>query len=253
MGAHFAIIWILGLIVIGMVIQRKKEVNLVMVKVKIKHLKPGTIFNAGPVAVRVLEHFPDGKTLVITDECVADRPFAYQPFKPNKLEDWKGNNWKISILRTDLNSNFLNSFDEAGGPILSENIIPAEWDLTDSEGNNTYGSVTDKIALLTEAMFRKYSEQGLLDLRDWWWLITPCAGSPYHVRCVNTDNSLFNYAAYYGNWGIRPALFVESEIEVEVEEDEVNLSDSTLLEDFTTRQLIEELFRRIGTKKEVDV
>ena len=25
-------------------------------KVKIKHLKPGTVFNAGPVAVRVLEH-----------------------------------------------------------------------------------------------------------------------------------------------------------------------------------------------------
>jgi len=218
-------------------------------KVKIKHLKPGTVFDAGPVAVRVLEHFADGKTLVITDECVADRPFTCQPLKPNKLEDWKANNWKISILRTDLNSNFLNSFDEAGGPILSENIIPAEWDLTDSVGNNTYGSVTDKIALLTEAMFRKYSEQGLLDPGDWWWLITPYAGSSYHVRCVNTDNALFNYDAYYGNWGVRPAMFVESEIEVEVEEGEVNLPDSALLEDFTTRQLIEELFRRIGAKR----
>jgi len=221
------------------------------VKVKIKYLKPGTVFNAGPVAVRVLEHFADGKTLVITDECIADRPFTCQPFKPNKLEDWKGNNWKISILRTDLNSNFLNSFDEAGGPILSENIIPAIWDLTDSAGNTAYGSVIDKIGLLTEAMFRKYSEQGLLDLRDWWWLITPYAGSTYHVRCVNTDNTLFNYDAYHGNWGIRPVMFVESEIEVEVEEDEVNLPDSALLESFTTRQLVEELFRRIGTEKEV--
>ena len=54
------------------------------VKVKIKHLKPGTVFNAGPVAVRVLEHFADGKTLVITDECIADRPFTCQPFKPNR-------------------------------------------------------------------------------------------------------------------------------------------------------------------------
>lgn len=146
------------------------------VKAKIKHLKPGTVFNAGPVAVRVLEHFPDGKTLVITDECIADRPFTCQPFKPNRPEDWKANNWRTSTLRADLNRDFLNSFDEAGGPILSENIIPAEWDLTDSAGNNTYGSVTDKIGLLTEAMFRKYSEQGLLDLDDWWWLITPNAG-----------------------------------------------------------------------------
>jgi len=221
------------------------------VKVKIKHLKPGTVFHAGPVAVRVLEHFADGKTLVITDECIADRPFTCQPFKPNRPEDWKANNWRTSTLRADLNSDFLNSFDEAGGPILSENIIPAEWDLTDSAGNNNYGSVTDKIGLLTEAMFRKYSEQGLLDLDDWWWLITPYAGFSSIARYVYTDGTLDYSSACYGFGGVRPALYVESEIEVELEEDEVDLSPSALLEGFTTRQLVEELFRRIGTEKEV--
>lgn len=220
------------------------------VKVKIKHLKPGTVFNAGPVAVRVLEHFADGKTLVITDECIADRPFTCQPFKPNRPEGWKANNWRTSILRADLNRDFLNSFDEAGGPILSENIIPAELDLTDSAGNNAYGSVTDKIGLLTEAMFRKYSEQGLLDLDDWWWLITPTAGHSNYARYVNTDGTLYNSSACVGYGGVRPALYVESEIEVELEEDEIDLSPSALLEGFTTRQLVEELFRRIGTEKE---
>ncbi len=221
------------------------------VKVKIKHLKSGTVFNAGPVAVRVLEHFPDGKTLVITDECIADRPFTCQPFKPNRPKDWKANNWRTSTLRADLNRDFLNSFDEAGGPILSENIIPAEWDLTDSAGNNTYGSVTDKIGLLTEAMFRKYSEQGLLDLEDWWWLITPNAGSSCYARLAYTGGTLSSSSASRGGGGVRPALYVESEIEVELEEDEVDLSPSALLEGFTTRQLVEELFRRIGTEKEV--
>ena len=221
------------------------------VKVKIKHLKPGTVFNAGPVAVRDLEHFPDGKTLVITDECIADRPFTCQPFKPNRPEDWKANNWRTSTLRADLNRDFLNSFDEAGGPILSENIIPAEWDLTDSAGNNAYGSVTDKIGLLTEAMFRKYSEQGLLDLDDWWWLITPCAGNSHYMRYVNTDGTRCSDNAYSVGWGVRPALYVDSEIEVEVEDDEVDIPPSTLLDRFTTRQLVEELFRRIGTEKEV--
>ncbi|SHJ77837.1 hypothetical protein SAMN02745975_02845 [Geosporobacter subterraneus DSM 17957] len=221
------------------------------VKVKIKHLKPGTVFHAGPVAVRVLEHFADGKTLVITDECIADRPFTCQPFKPNRPEDWKANNWRTSTLRADLNRDFLNSFDEAGGPILSKNIIPAEWDLTDSAGNNTYGSVTDKIGLLTEAMFRKYSEQGLLDLDDWWWLITPYAGASSNARLVYTGGTLNSLNAYFGRGGVRPALYVESEIEVELEEDEVDLSPSALLEGFTTRQLVEELFRRIGTEKEV--
>lgn len=219
------------------------------VKAKIKHLKPGTVFNAGPVAVRVLEHFPDGKTLVITDECIADRPFTCQPFKPNRPEDWKPNNWRTSTLRTDLNRDFLNSFDETGGPILSENIIPAEWDLTDSAGNNAYGSVTDKIGLLTEAMFRKYSEQGLLDLSDWWWLITPHVGDSYNARFVYPDGTLDYNNAYGSSRGVRPAFYVESEIEVEVEE--VNIPPSTLLDRFTTRQLVEELFRRIGTEKEI--
>jgi len=221
------------------------------VKAKIKHLKPGTVFNAGPVAVRVLEHFPDGKTLVITDECIADRPFTCQPFKPNRSEDWKPNDWRTSTLRADLNRDFLNSFDEAGGPILSKNIIPAEWDLTDSAGNNIYGSVTDKIGLLTEAMFRKYSEQGLLGLDDWWWLITPDAGRSHGARLVYADGTPNYYYAYHGRRGVRPALYVESEIEVEVEEDEVDIPPSALLDRFTTRQLVEELFRRIGTEREV--
>ena len=221
------------------------------VKAKIKHLKPGTVFNAGPVAVRVLEHFADGKTLVITDECIADRPFTCQLFKPNRPKDWKANNWRTSTLRTDLNRDCLNSFDEAGGPILSKNIIPAEWDLTDSAGNNTYGSVTDKIGLLTEVMFRKYSEQGLLDLDDWWWLITPYARNANHVRYVCVDGTLGHTDACFYSGGVRPALFVESEIKVELEKDEIDLSPSTLLDRFTTRQLVEELFRRIGTEIEI--
>ena len=107
---------------------------------------------------------------------------------------------------------------------MSENIIPTEWDLTYSAGNNAYGSVTDKIGLLTEAMFRKYSEQGLLDLNDWWWwLITPDAGYSYSVRYVNTDGTLSNCDVYYSIRGVRPALYVESEIEVELEEDEIDL------------------------------
>jgi len=191
------------------------------------------------------------QTLVITDECIADRPFTCQPFKPNRPEDWKPNDWRTSTLRADLNRDFLNSFDEAGGPILSKNIIPAEWDLTDSVGNNIYGSVTDKIGLLTEAMFRKYSKQGLLDLDDWWWFITPGAGRTNYVRFVDTDGTLNSNHAYYGSGGVRPALYVESEIEVEVEEDEVDIPPSALLDRFTTRQLVEELLRRIGTEKKV--
>ena len=125
-------------------------------------------------------------------------------------------------------------------------------DLTDSAGNNIYGSVIDKIGLLTEAMYRKYSEQGLLDLKDWWWLITPSADRSYMARYVSMDGTLSSGSAYHGGYGgVRPAFYVESEIEVELEEDKVDISPSALLEGFTTRQLVEELFRRIGTEKKV--
>ena len=35
------------------------------VRAKLKDLAPGTVFNAGPIDVRVLEHFADGRTLLI--------------------------------------------------------------------------------------------------------------------------------------------------------------------------------------------
>lgn len=49
------------------------------VRAKLKDLAPGTVFNAGPIDVRVLEHFADGRALLIADTCIADRHFADQP------------------------------------------------------------------------------------------------------------------------------------------------------------------------------
>ena len=51
-----------------------------MVNAKIKDLAPGTVFNAGPIDVRILEHFTNGRTLLIADTCIAVRHFADQPF-----------------------------------------------------------------------------------------------------------------------------------------------------------------------------
>ena len=148
-----------------------------MVNAKIKDLAPGTVFNAGPIDVRILEHFTNGRTLLIADTCIADRHFADQPFKtrPEKPET-NPNDWRFSNLRKELNAEFLAAFDQAEGPIRSAHILTADWDLADHEGGAGYGIIQDKIALLPEAMFRKYSEQDLLALDDWWWLITPHAG-----------------------------------------------------------------------------
>ncbi len=222
------------------------------VRAKLKDLAPGTVFNAGPIDVRVLEHFADGRTLLIADTCIADRHFADQPFKTRPEKPTANpNDWRFSNLNRELNTEFLATFDQAEGPIRSKDILTADWSLADHEGGEGYGIIQAKIALLTQAMYEKYADQGLLELDDWWWLITPYASSNAHsARFVNSDGSLYSDYAYSGNYGVRPAFFVESGITLSVEPDQVELSTSALLAEFTSKQLVEEVLRRIAEGQE---
>jgi len=220
------------------------------VKAKIKDLAIGSEFNAGPATLRILDHFTDGTTLVITAESIGDRPFNIFPFLYERPEGFNLNDWRTSTIRKDLNENFLSAL-KAAGKIDTDKIVVTEWDLSDHQGGAGYGTSRDKIGLLSQEQFEKYAEKDLLELDDWWWLITPYAGYSYYARLVGTDGALYYYHAYVGGGGVRPAFRLESGIEIVLEEDEVNFSDSALLEGFTTRQLVEELFRRIGTEKEV--
>ena len=99
-------------------------------------------------------------------------------------------------------------------------------------------------------MYEKYADQDLLELDDWWWLITPYASYASHARYVDTDGSLIHNNAYYGRSGVRPAFFVESGITLSVEPDQVELSTSALLAEFTSKQLVEEVLRRIAEGQE---
>ena len=201
------------------------------VRAKLKDLAPGTVFNAGPIDVRVLEHFTDGRTLLIADTCIADRHFADQPFKTRPEKPAANpNDWRFSNLNRELNTEFLAAFDQAEGPIRSKDILTADWSLADHEGGEGYGTIQAKIALLTQTMYEKYADQDLLELY--------------------ADGSLSNYSAYNGHFGVRPAFFVESGIALSVEPDQVELSTSALLAEFTLKQLVEEVLRRIAEGQE---
>lgn len=220
------------------------------VRLKLKDLKPGAVFNAGPIDVRVLEHFTDGRTLLIADTCIADRHFADQPFKTRPEKPTTNpNDWRFSNLNRELNTEFLETFDQAEGSIRSKDILTADWSLADHNGGEGYGTIQAKIALLPEELYHRYDDQELLELDDWWWLITPNVGYANYARCVNTGGSLSNSDAYVGNRGVRPAFYVESGISLTLEDDQVELSDSALLKEFTSEQLAEELLRRISEDK----
>lgn len=181
----------------------------------LKDLTPGTVFDAGPIDVRVLDHMTNGTTLLIADKAVAWRPFSLEPLKtrPEEAPTPYPNDFSLSYLKDELNGPFLAAFDTAGGPIRSANIVEANWSLADHRGGFGYGNTKAKISLLPEALFLKY--KSLLALDDWWWLATPNAGYAYHARIVISDGSLYYDNAYYGSDGVRPAFFAESGIILE--------------------------------------
>lgn len=181
----------------------------------LKDLTPGTVFDAGPIDVRVLNHMTNGTTLLIADKAVAWRPFSLEPMKtrPEEAPTPYPNDFSLSYLKDELNGPFLAAFDAAGGPIRSANIVTADWSMADHRGGFGYGNMKAKISLLPEALFLKY--KALLALDDWWWLVTPYAGNAGYARIVGADGSLNYNVAYYGYGGVRPAFFVESGIILE--------------------------------------
>lgn len=181
----------------------------------LKDLTPGTVFDAGPIDVRVLDHMTNGTTLLIADKAVAWRPFSLEPMKtrPEEAPTPYPNDFSLAYLKDELNGPFLAAFDTAGGPIRSANIVEADWSLADHRGGFGYGNMKAKISLLPEALFLKY--KALLALDDWWWLVTPFAGYAFYARFVLTDGSLSNNSASIGSYGVRPAFFAESGIILE--------------------------------------
>ena len=183
-----------------------------MVKEKIKNLAPGAFFNAGPAVVTVLEHFADGRTLLAAKEPIGNRPFTVRPFTYDRTDpEPNPNNFAFSSLRYDLNTDFLDALNDAG-VIPADKVLEAEWSLADHDGTNRYGVAVCKIAMLPEPLVRKYYDAGLLEI----------------------------------DYGVRPAFFVDSEICLFLEPDEVELSDAALLREFTSKQLADEVLRRIA-------
>ena len=216
-----------------------------MVKVKIKDLAPGAFFDIGPVKVKVMEHFADGKTLLTATEPIGNRPFTVRPFTYKRQDpEPNPNDFRFSTLKDDLNTDFLAAV-AAGGVIPVDRILDAAWDLTASDGVNRYGYVTCKVAMLPEALVRRYYDAGLLEIDDWEWTITPYAGNASDARLVSTDGGLGSYSVWGGS-GVRPALFVDSEICLSLEQDEVDLSNQALLGEFTSKELVTEVLRRIA-------
>ena len=153
---------------------------------KLAELKPGDRFMYGGVEWVKFEDIGAG-TL-----CLAAEPVFLRAFDEENCNDWRKSSW--------------------------------ESDLTADDGMTDYGTATDKIALRSDALCRKYREI-TPPVDEWCWNLTPwtCdASNSYDVRSVNSSGAVYWNNAYDGNWGVRPLCYPKSVILVSIpgEDDE---------------------------------
>lgn len=174
---------------------------------KLATLKPGAFFFYGGVQWVVLESDEKiGATLALAAEPVFHRAF----------DEENRNDWRVSSLRRELNGPFLDALIQEGANRAA--FLDWESDLTADDGMTDYGTATDKIALLSDGLYRKYRRFiPLVD--DWCWTLTPWTCNPsnsYGVRYVHSSGAVDWAYAYSGYGGARPLCYLESSIFVSV-------------------------------------
>lgn len=164
-----------------------------MTKENISILNPGERFGFKGFEWIVLDNNVDGGVLAIMTSTWNNEQYSF--------DDDGCNNYAKSSLRRKLLNELI--------PVLGEdNLIPHEVDLVADNGDDRYGTVTDKVFILSCDEYRKYRKNVPL-LPEWMWTCTPWyithSGYGSNVRGVyNTDGSLYDNGARNSS-GVAPA------------------------------------------------
>ena len=140
----------------------------------------------------VLDNNVDGGVLAIMASAWNNEEYSF--------DDDGCNNYAKSSLRRKLLNELL--------PVLGEdNLIPHEVDMVADNGDDRYGTVTDRVFILSCDEYRKYRKHVPL-LPEWMWTCTPWyisdAGGSHGVRYVNYTGCL-HYGGAYHSSGVAPA------------------------------------------------
>lgn len=155
-------------------------------------LASGTHFNFKGFEWIVLDNNVDGGVLAIMASAWNNEEYSF--------DDDGCNNYAKSSLRRKLLDELL--------PILGEdNLIPHEVDLVADNGDDRYGTVTDRVFILSCDEYRKYRKHVPL-LPEWMWTCTPWyisdAGNSNYVRRVSRAGLLYAGSAR-DSGGVAPA------------------------------------------------
>lgn len=191
-------------------------------KTPVLNVTPGKVIRYRGEPCIVLEHRKEG-TLLATAKQI-------------EVKFGETNNFATSSLRKHLNSTFLDCITQNH----PEEILARTVDLTALNGSEEYGNCRCKVAPLTLDELRKY--HGILpNPESFEWSATPWSTPKVdddHTWVLGLgSNGDVDYDGCSGTRGSRPAFLIPSDFAVE--------DDSNPLEQFTTKELAEELFRRI--------
>ena len=193
-------------------------------KTPVLNIAPGKTVDYHGEPCLVLEHRKDGTLMLHLDQMT--HAFG------------SSNNFAASSLRSHLNGPYLRSLTD-GNP---DEIITRTVDLTALNGSKEYGTCECKVAPLTLDELRKY--HAILPLPESFeWSVTPWSTPEVNeddkwVMGLNSNGNIYSYYCS-GSVGSRPAFLIPSSLTVEAE-------DTNPLEQYSTRELAEELFRRIA-------
>ena len=191
-------------------------------KTAILNIAPGKTVNYHGEPCLVLEHRKDGTLMLHLDQMT--HAFG------------SSNNFAASSLRSHLNGPYLRSLTDGN----SDEIITRTVDLTALNGSKEYGTCECKVAPLTLDELRKYHD--ILPLPERFeWSVTPWSTPKVNedetwVMGLGSDGGISGDGCG-GSGGSRPAFLIPSSLTVEAE-------DTNPLEQYSTRELAEELFRR---------
>ena len=182
-----------------------------MKKIALKNAARGTIFLYAGEKWIALEHEAAGRTLCLRLDLIPNKPF----------DEDNRNNFAISSSKEWMNGPYLDNLIEAApGPHA---FLTTELDLTADDGLKDYGTCTVTIFSLTVDQYRR-NRDVIPNADDWWWLSTAYStaanGYEHGARLVCSDGALVGHYAYYGNCGLRPACYLDSDLLISVEDDE---------------------------------
>lgn len=159
-------------------------------------LMQGTYFNFKGFEWVVLDNNVDGGVLGIMTSAWNNKEYSF--------DDDGCNDYTKSSLRRKLRDELL--------PVLGEdNLIPHEVNLVADNGDDRYGTVTDKVFILSCDEYRKYRKYVPL-LPEWMWTCTPwyISDTGNGVRVVDAGGILYSSDAHH-SIGVAPACVFNPE------------------------------------------